>query len=334
MRSMSLGDLAHSHMLQRRSVSVRKDLSRLTADLASGKISDLRQVLVGNHSYLTDIERSLKVLGGHSVANSEASQFLGGMQRAMDRVQEITGKLGSDLITAGNGSVAVISGTPSENAKVQLAGMMGLLNGQMAGRSMFAGTATDTAPLATSQTLLTQLQAVVSGLPDAATMLVAAQAWFDAPGGFDAMIYSGSTTALAPFRLSDEETISVDVRANDPAFKQLLMNTAMAALAQDPATGLALDQQSEMFMSTGLGLQGAQIQLTAVRAEIGFAEARIETVNARNEAEQASLDYARTNLLAADPFKTATQLEEVQFQLESLYAITVRSSQLALVNFL
>ena len=334
MTSLSLGDLAHSYMLQRRSVSVRQSLTQLTEELSSGRVSDIRKVLDGNHSYLTDIERSLGVLSGYSVSNAESAQLTGAMQFSLDRAQEITSKLGVDMITAGNGSVAVISGTPSKNAEVQLKGLVSIFNGDIAGRSMFAGTATDQAPLASADTLLAELRSVVAGQSTPAAMMAAAQAWFDDPGGFEALIYLGSTNAIAPFKLSEREQVSVDIRADNPAFRTVLRHTAMAALAQDSGLGLSLEEQSEMFMMTGLGLQSSQDQLTAVRSGLGFAEARIETVASRNAAEQTSLEFARTALLAADPFETATKLEEVQFQLQSLYAVTARTSQLSLVNFL
>ncbi len=45
MSSMSLGDLAQSFSLQRRSVSLRDDITRLTDELSSGKVSDIRKYL-------------------------------------------------------------------------------------------------------------------------------------------------------------------------------------------------------------------------------------------------------------------------------------------------
>jgi flagellar hook-associated protein 3 FlgL len=77
-----------------------------------------------------------------------------------------------------------------------------------------------------------------------------------------------------------------------------------------------------------------QDDLTSLRAQIGFAEARIDSMATRNASESVSLEYAKGTLLAADPYETATRLEEVQFQLQSLYAVTVKTSQLSLVNFL
>lgn len=334
MTSTSLGDLAQSFMLQRRSVALRQDLTRLTDELSSGKVADVRQVLDGNHNYLTGLERSLEVLNGYSVANAEATYFTGAMQTSLERVQDFGGALGLDLLLASGGPIGVTSGNPSENAQTQLQGIINSLNSDIAGRSLFAGTATNTTPLPDADTLITQLRTAVTGQTTPEDILAAAETWFADPAGFDAMTYSGSTTALAPMVLSDTERVALDVRANDDAIKDLLMHTAIAALADDPALGLDVPTQADLFGLTGIGLQSNQDQLTSLRSSIGFVEERIEMISARNQAEETSMEFARNALLAADPFETATELESVQFHLQSLYAVTVRSSQLSLVNFL
>ena len=334
MSSVSLGDLSQSFMTQRRSVALRQDLSRLTNELSSGKISDVSTVLAGNHNYLSSLERSMEVLEGYSVANSEAAYFTAAMQTSLNRVQESSGQLGIDLILAGSGPVGVIAGSPSQNANSQLEGIISSLNSNIAGRSLFAGTTTDTTPLASADTILDELRLVVSGQTSIEDIVAAATTWFSDPAGFDALIYTGSDTALAPFVLSDTERVSLDIRANDPAIKDVVMNTALAALADDPTLNLTVLEQSELFSVAGLALQSNQDQITDLRSRIGYTEARIELIGVRNQAEETSAEFARNELLLADPFETATRLESVQFHLQSLYAVTVRSSQLSLVNFL
>lgn len=334
MSSVSLGDLAQSFMLQRRSVDLRQEMSKLTDELSSGRVNDVRDVLAGNHNYLTGLERQLEVLEGYSVANGEAAYLTGAMQASLDRIQSFAGDLGLDLLLASGGPIGVVAGNPSENARIQLEGIINSLNDDIAGRSLFSGTATDRPPLESADVLIDQLRLAVAGQTTPEDIVTAATAWFDDPLGFDALVYTGGDTALAPFVLSETEIVSLDVRANDPALKNMLMHTALAALADDPALALSVPAQSELFGLTGIGLQSNQDQLTSLRSAIGFTEARIEKISARNQAEATSVEFARNSLLEADPFETATELENVQFRLQSLYSITVRSSQLSLVNFL
>ncbi|WP_300033265.1 flagellin [uncultured Roseobacter sp.] len=334
MSSVSIGDLSNSFMTQRRSVALRNDLFRLTDELSSGRVADIKQVLAGNHSYLTGLERSLEVLEGYSVANSEAAFVTDAMQLALERAQDLGADLGLDLLIAGGGPIGVVAGNPSENATVQLDGMIKSINDDVAGRSLFGGIATDRTPLPEAQVLIDAVRTVITGFTTPDDILNAAQTWFDDPAGFDTVIYAGSDTALAPFVLSETERVTLDVRADNDAIKNLLMHTTLAALGGDPTIGLDVPTQSDLYLRLGEGLRSNQDELTGLRSRIGFTEERIEMISARNIAQETSLEFARNNLLAADPFETATELENVQFYLQSLYSVTARNAQLSLVNFL
>jgi flagellar hook-associated protein 3 FlgL len=334
MSTTSLGDLAQSFMLQRRSVSLRSDLSRLTDELSSGRVADIKEVLDGNHNYLTDLERSAKVLDSYTVATQEAGILTANMQIALERVQDSAGQVAVDLLLASGGPIGVVAGSPSENARVQLESVLNVLNDDIAGQSLFAGTATNQKPLPSVDDLLNLVLSEISAETTPEDIVAAARTWFDDPAGFDDMAYTGADTALAPFALSETDNVSLDVRANNDAIKEVLLHLSVAALADEATLGLSVPQQSELFGINGLGLQSNQDQMTDLRARIGFVEQRIDLISARNSAETTSTEFARNQLLAADPFETATELENVQFYLQSLYAVTVRNSQLSLVNFL
>ncbi|MEM7319043.1 MAG: flagellin, partial [Pseudomonadota bacterium] len=128
--------------------------------------------------------------------------------------------------------------------------------------------------------------------------------------------------------------IRMAIRADDPAFKDVLRDIALAALATDPALNLAPNSQSFLIESSGERLLNSRDDLIGMRAEVGFAQNRIAEARTRNASAQTSLDYTRAALLRADPYDVATRLEAAQFQLESLYSATVRNSRLSLVNFL
>jgi flagellar hook-associated protein 3 FlgL len=334
MSANSLGDLAQSFMLQRRSVSLRSDMAKLTDELSSGRVADIKEVLSGNHSFLTGLERSLEVLKGYNVAAQEATILTASMQTSLERVQNASSQLGLDLILAGGGPLGVVAAAPSENARFQLDSILNTLNDDVAGRSLFAGAATNTVPLPDTDTLIGLVRAEVVGQTTPEDILAAARAWFYDPAGFDAVAYQGSNTALAPFALSETEEVVIDVRATDDAIKETLLHVTVAALADDAGLNLSVPEQSQLFGLTGIGLQSSQDQFTALRAKVGFTEERIDVIKARNAAEEVGSEFARNQLLAVDPFETATTLESVQFHLQSLYSVTVRSSQLSLVNFL
>lgn len=334
MLNSTIGDMAVSFAQRQRNMALRQDINRLSGELATGQVTDVREVLAGNFNYLADIERKMTDLSSYKVASTEAAHYTNAMQVSLTQIHEIGTKMSSALLTASTGSTGPTSKETAGEARATLDAMIGRLNEQTAGRHLFSGTATDQAPLPDADTLLTALKAAISGSATPDDMLTNAKTWFDDPAGFAATLYAGSNDGLAPMTLSRSDKVTLDIRATDPELREVLRITALAALADDPAFGLTGTQQLELYRKTGQELLVAQDDIIAVQARVGFAEARIEEITTRNAAETTSLEFARGKLLAVDPFEAATRLEEVQFQLESLYSITVRMSKLNLASFL
>ena len=93
-------------------------------------------------------------------------------------------------------------------------------------------------------------------------------------------------------------------------------------------------EREALLRAAGVGLLTNQDDLTAIRAKVGYANSRIENIATRNASESVSLEYAKGSLLEANPYETTIRLEEVQFQLQSLYTVTTKTSKLSFVNFL
>ncbi|AVO38841.1 flagellin [Pukyongiella litopenaei] len=330
----SIGDLAQSLVLRSRVTQIKTEITTLTGELASGQTADLTGRLGNDLSHLTDIDRNLTRLRGFAIAAKEAQLFAAMAQESLGLLQNATGPLANTLLQATSTNVAEVRQQASVQARVDLETAISALNGQVAGRSVFAGTATDRMPLLTADDLLAELRMVVAGQGTATDVAQAAAAWFDDPAGFTATIYQGAATPLAAFQVGPGQSVTLPVRADDAVLRDLLKDLAIAALADDPALALDAAEQTELYRRTGEGLIAGQDRLTGMRAELGYSEARIEAVLVRNTSEQNSYQLARNALAQADPFETAARLEEVQVQLEALYAVTVRTSNLTLLNFL
>lgn len=334
MLTPSLGDLSSSFVSRRTNVALRQDLARYTQELSTGQVTNVREVLAGNYTYLTDIERKMSMLEGYKVATTEAQQFTATMQAAIGGISDVTQDLSNSLITAGITAIGPANADIASEAKNALDEILSRLNTEVAGRFLFSGTATDQAPLAGTDDVLDGLRTALTGASTPEDMLAAANTWFDDPAGFEATVYQGASTPLSAFALSQIDTVGLDLRATDPDLRQMLKLTALSALADDPAFALTVQQKTELFVASGREMLGARDNITNLAGRVGFVEARIEAIAARNAAEQTSLSFAKNELLAIDPFDSATRLEEVQLQLQSLYSITARNAQLSLVNFI
>ena len=93
-------------------------------------------------------------------------------------------------------------------------------------------------------------------------------------------------------------------------------------------------ERAKLALASGEAAIAARDGLTSLRARIGLAEERIDHASTRIAAERTALEIARNDIVGADPYETATKLQEVERQLQTLYTMTGRMSELSLTNYL
>ena len=130
------------------------------------------------------------------------------------------------------------------------------------------------------------------------------------------------------------EEVGFDLRADHEAIRDVIKRVALVAVLDDPSLSVSEENRRLLLGEVTGGLFSAQDGITLLRANLGQAEARIEQATTRIESELSGFELARNSLLSVDPFETATELESVQSQLETIYTVTARTSRLSLVNFL
>lgn len=329
-----IGDLATSLTLRSNSATLKYTIDRLTQELVTGQTTDIHTRLGGNFAYLSEIDTSLTTLSAFAIATSEAGITADAMQVSLDALQSIGGSLSAQLLAAGTNVASPTQSHGSVQARSDLDALMATLNTSVAGRSLFSGTATDSPALSDAETLLTGLRGALAGLTDVADIRAAATDWFANPAGFPSIAYTGGTDDLPPVRISDAYSVDLGLRADDQVFRDLLQETALAALAGDPALALDDGTAAQLRHSAGTALLGVSDALSRTRADLGFQQSRIEDSAALISANRAGLEQARGALLGADPFETAARLEEAQYQLQALFTVAARSAALKLVNFL
>lgn len=335
MSYVSVGDLALTFQNRRHNVQIKSDLARLSQELASGKKADISTISGGDFAPIVGLERSLRANAAYATSTAEAGVFASRMQASLEMVEANSTELGPALIMASNSENSMLIQTTTADAKVKFEAVISAFNTQVAGRYAFSGTATDRPAIADADTILVALQTAIASETTASGVEAAVDAWFDTPaGGFETVGYTGSPNGLEPFRLSDSDTVRIDLTAADPGIRSVLKSFAMAALIGNGALSGNIVEQTALTRTTGERLLGADLSLAVVRAKVGSSEARIDNAAARNIAEESSLEIARTELTAIDPYRAATEIEAVKTQLETLYTLTVRMSRLSLSEYL
>ena len=165
-----------------------------------------------------------------------------------------------------------------------------MLNTQVAGQSLFAGTATDGAALAPADAILADLDALAAGAATAADAIAAIEAYFAAPAGaFYATGYIGAPDDLTPGRDRRGAARSTTaLRADADELVAVLQAQAMAAVvaggafAGDPAEQMALLGEAGDAAARRQGGRPRPARARSASSQEAVERARAERVSERD----------------------------------------------------
>ncbi|SMY08214.1 flagellin [Flavimaricola marinus] len=331
----TLGDMAQLFTSSRTNYQIKSRLMTLSNELSTGRVEDLSAHLKGDAVQLADIDRRIAVGGAQLATADSVARRLSVMQATLERVDSLR----SGLVES-TGSMSL---EPTQ-AQLQFGADAGTsafesivsaMNTQFVGQSLFAGATPDSPALAGADVMLAELRTAIAGATTAADASAAITAWFDTPGGgFETLGYLGDTGASPTRRIDDETTAQFVARADDQAVRDVLKASALAALATDTGLAMGSSERAAMFAEATTALVSASSGLVNLQASTGAEEARVESAKSRLTAQVSALSLMRNDMVSADPFETASELEQVQTQLETHYTVTARLSGLSLVGYL
>ncbi len=327
----SIGDLATSTMLRSQNSRLQSEMETLVQELSSGQVSIRDTALGGSYRAISGIETTLKRLDAYELSSTEAEGFSETMQAALGSIQETTGNLSVELLAAGNSGTAASASATVSGAKQDFEAVISWLNTNYAGRTVFGGVATDTPAIASASDILSDLETEIaaSGAATVSDVEAVVRDWF-ATGA----AYLGSNQALSPMTVGAGQTVEFDFTAQNQEIQDTLSGIALAIMVDSSSVGFSADQQILLAERAGEILLGANQDLLVSRANVGALQETIENAQAEMVSERTSMDLALNELLTADPYDRATRLSQVETQIEILYTLTVRTSNLNLMNFL
>jgi flagellar hook-associated protein 3 FlgL len=223
----------------------------------------------------------------------------------------------------------------TSDARSHFSSIVSVINTKIGNRSLFAGTNTSTNALISVDEIINSIKISISAETTASGIETAVSSWFDDPGGsFETIAYQGSENLVTTFRLSPNDTKSLELRADSQGFKNLLKGFTLATLVADGVLLSNPTEQIEMTKSAASYLLNSENSITEMRSYVGTIQSYIENANTRNITEISAIEIARSSILSVDPYDSATKLQSMQTQLELLYAMTAKLSKLSLVNYI
>ncbi|MCA6102876.1 flagellin [Bradyrhizobium australafricanum] len=246
------------------------------------------------------------------VSVTRAQSYIDTSQLADNKVQVMYSAVGSvtDIITQLRTQLSAAttgSGTATASvinyAQQAMAQMQGLLNTQYDGEYVFSGARTDTAPA--------DLSSYGTGTGSLTTS--------------DTSYYKGDSE-IASVRVSDSQSISYGVTADNPAFEQvmrLLKYVGNSTTLSSSDITQALDLASNALDAT-----------STVQAKLSAAASQIETASTNQSDYQNFAKTLSTDLTSVDVAAVTAQLSTYQAQLTASYSAISKIQSMNLASYL
>lgn len=246
-------------------------------------------------------------------------------ENALGSVRDLTGDLTLRMQSAIGISDTTVQQTVAREARETIDEMLSRLNVRHGERYLFSGDATATAPFLDAETLLNDLTTLAGTAVDEADFAAQVQTYFDDPaGGFQTTFYQGTPTA------SDPDA----VLPNQAAFSDVFLGLSILALS-GPDYPVPYAAVGTPALDTALSrLERGRTLLVDVEAGIGIRQDSLANEKALLVREETLLKSSFIELAGKDQYEAATQLKELEANLEASYLLTSRLSNLSLLNFL
>jgi flagellar hook-associated protein 3 FlgL len=291
-----------SQSMLQASLNVQSKYANATAQQSSGLVATTYGGLGSQASSLISLETSQTRLNAWSDTTHNANDRVQSMYAAVgDMIDQLSSLRSTISAAMSNSSTATDLNSTGQSLLDDLAGLM---NTQLNGRYLFAGSNTDTAPVDTSA--LT-----------AATV----------PSTADSSYYTGDSE-IASVRVSENQTISYGVTASSTGFEQALRTANIVAnMTTSPVDSDALSEAYDLATS-------AMDALLATQASLSVTSGRLESAQTRQSNALSLLDTMTSNIKDVDVAEVAVRLAEYQTQLTASYSALSSLSKVHLVNYL
>jgi flagellar hook-associated protein 3 FlgL len=208
------------------------------------------------------------------------------------------------LLTSASSASSTDAASVTETAKNMLEQMASLLNTQYNGGYLFGGSATKTAPVDISS---------------------ATYAAASSPSTADTNYYQGDSQ-LGAVRVSDNQTVSYGVTADNTAFEQIMRAMNLVA-SNSPLSTDTLNEALDLAVDS-------IDKLGVVQTRISNASASIERASAYQTEYQSYAQTLGSDLTSVDVAAVTAKLSTYQAQLTASYAAIAKVQSLNLASYL
>ncbi len=311
--------------LRQETIALRERLTTTTEEAVTGRYKDLTQHLSGR---INQAMLGKKALDGVALERSQLTlrgSRLEMTQTSLTVIQERTSGLSARMQAALGSEDQAARNATARDSKATLEETFSALNTRYGERFLFAGNATATPPLASPEDLLADIRLIAATATDAADFATQLDTYFNTPtGGWRQNIYSGTETS------SDPDAVT----GADPGLINIVSGLVVMALSGPDELLPLLDGNSQIVALAATRLSDGQTALTNKRSDVGVIQAKVERSKEALGVEETVLTAAFNEMTARDQYEAASELRELESNLDASYLLTSRLANLSLLNYL
>lgn len=329
-----VGNLSTSEGTKRQLSNLRAQLFEAGQMLSSGKKSESHIAASGKTNELYIIDNELKLAKSYDESASTLEFKLDAVQQSLQSVREVSSKVSLGVLSAlGEQSRTGIL-SQAATANDALASVVSSLNRSVAGQALFSGARSDASSVVSHQKIVDDVEAILVSATDTnSAMALVDYYFFDPSGGFETTIYSGSSIDSPAILVSNEDSISLDIRADAKAIRETLKSLAVTAAISSGTIGSNVDFR-DVLSTVGKSQLQTNSDLTKLQQNVGQKQEHLALIRTKQQAHTATIELIRNEITAIDTFEVTTQFEESRVLLETSYQVVARLSKMSLANFL
>lgn len=300
-----IGTFANANALIAASMQVQASLSDQQTQEASNIKSNSFSGLGNDAGALLDLTGQVTRLKAESTAATAAGSIVQTAYTAVGGILDLATNIRTQLSAALNGTNATNGNSPitAQAAQAWLSDLQEELNTQVGGQYVFAGQASDRAPVNYANPSYSP-----AGSPTTP----------------DTNYYTG-TSATRSFTTLDGSNIQISVTADQPGFEQL--SRALALMAANPTDQTTLQNAFDM-------IGNAVTQIGQTQAQLSNQAQSFSQLNSEDTDKTTTLTNIATNLNGADLTTAAVMVTQYSTQLQALYSTIGQLSQISLLKYI
>ncbi len=281
--------------------SVQEQLATLQTQISSGNVAQTFQGLNGNVENYSELDARLNRTDQFTTSNDSTISSLQTADETMSQMEDIVSNM-TTLIQSRLNTATGQSMPFNQEMSDALTSLSTLMNTQYDGRYIFAGTASQTAPVPDST-----VKPTTAGVPDT-------------------NYYAGSGQSMK-LRIDDGVEIDYPVRADDPAFQQIFAAAQQALDAAKNNDTAGLNASLTLMQQGQQGLISARATVNAVTVNVQDTNTRLGQL--KTYWQGLSDKVSKTDIVAA-----STQVASYEAILQATFQVYSRLSQLKLSDYL